>query len=128
MTYIDLAYLHLITVIPAFLIATYLLIMRKGTAKHKSLGRVYMGLMLVTAIVSLFMPAQVGSRIFSHFGYIHLLSLLTLYAVPAAYFYIKRGNVKGHKRSMILLYCGGLIVAGSFALMPGRLLNTWLFS
>jgi uncharacterized membrane protein len=52
-----------------------------------------MVLMLFTAIVSLFMPAQLGSSFLNHFGYIHLLSLLTFYAVPAAYFYRKKGNV-----------------------------------
>ena len=126
MDYIHLAYLHLVTVVPAFIIGTYLLLVRKGTAKHKALGKIYMVLMLITALVSFLMPAQLGSRFLNHFGYIHLLSLLTLYAVPAAYFYIKNGNVRGHIRSMIILYCGGLIVAGTFALMPGRLLNTWL--
>ncbi|MGI2171921.1 hypothetical protein ACROAE_17320 [Shewanella sp. MF05960] len=44
-------------------------------------------LMLFTAIVSLLMPAQLGTLFFNHFGYIHLLSLLTLYAVPAGYLY-----------------------------------------
>ncbi|MDO6508207.1 DUF2306 domain-containing protein [Colwellia sp. 4_MG-2023] len=127
MGYIHLTYLHLLTVVPAFIIGTYLLLKRKGTPKHKALGKIYMVLMLITAIISLFMPAQLGSTFLNHFGYIHLLSLLTLYAVPAAYFYIKKGNIRGHKRSMIILYCGGILVAGTFALMPGRLLNTWLF-
>ncbi|MBU2925845.1 DUF2306 domain-containing protein [Colwellia sp. 1_MG-2023] len=128
MGYIHLTYLHLLTVVPAFIIGTYLLLKRKGTPKHKALGKIYMVLMLITAIISLFMPAQLGSTFLNHFGYIHLLSLLTLYAVPAAYFYIKKGNIRGHKRSMIILYCGGILVAGTFALMPGRLLNTWLFT
>ena len=128
MDYIHLAYLHLVTVVPAFSIGTYLLFTRKGTAKHKILGRIYMVLMLITALISLSMPAQLGPTFLNHFGYIHLLSLLTLYAVPAAYIYIKKGNVRGHMRSMIILYCGGMLVAGTFALMPGRLLNTWLFS
>jgi uncharacterized membrane protein len=128
MGYIHLTYLHLLTVVPAFIIGTYLLLKRKGTPKHKALGKIYMVLMLITAIISLFMPAQLGSTFLNHFGYIHLLSLLTLYAVPAAYFYINKGNIRGHKRSMIILYCGGILVAGTFALMPGRLLNTWLFT
>ncbi|RPA58166.1 DUF2306 domain-containing protein [Shewanella frigidimarina] len=128
MDYSHLSYLHLATVVPAFFIGSYLLVVRKGTAKHKALGKIYMVLMLFTAIVSLFMPAQLGASFLNHFGYIHLLSLLTLYAVPAGYFYIKKGNVRGHKRSMIILYCGGLIVAGTFAFMPGRLLHDWIFS
>jgi uncharacterized membrane protein len=116
------------TVVPALIIGTYILVNQKGTPKHKALGRIYMLLMLITAVITLIMPAQLGATFLGHFGYIHLLSLLTLYAVPAAIIYIRKGNVGGHKRSMILLYCGGILVAGTFALMPGRLLNTWLFA
>jgi uncharacterized membrane protein len=28
---------------------------------------------------------------------------------------------------MIGLYIGGILIAGSFAFMPGRLMNQWLF-
>ena len=58
MTYIQLTYLHLGTLAPAFAIGTYLLLNRKGTAAHKLLGKLYMGLMLFTAIITLFMGAQ----------------------------------------------------------------------
>lgn len=127
MNYLQLAYIHLGTVFPAFLIATYLLISRKGTAWHKRLGRIYMLLMLVTAVVTLFMPAAVGSRIFGHFGFIHLFSLTVFYTVPAAFIAIRNNNIKAHRANMIGLYIGGLLIAGSFALMPGRLLHGWLF-
>jgi len=128
MNYLDLAYLHLGTVVPAFVIGTYLLMKRKGTAQHKMLGKVYMVLMLITAVTSLFMEAQVGSKLLDHFGYIHILSVLTLYAVPVAYFSAKQGNIKRHRNSMVALYVGGMLVAGFFAMMPGRLLHTWLFT
>jgi uncharacterized membrane protein len=36
--------------------------------------------------------------------------------------------VKSHRNNMIGLYVGGLIIAGSFAFMPGRLLHTWLLT
>lgn len=41
---------------------------KKGTAKHKALGRIYMVLMLFTWLVSLFMSAQIGPRVCDHFG------------------------------------------------------------
>ena len=97
MSYIDLAYIHLVTVVPAFVIGTYLLLTKKGTPNHKRFGRIYMVLMLVTANISLFMQAQVGPLLFSHFGYIHLLSFLTIYAVPVAYVSARNGNIKRHK-------------------------------
>jgi uncharacterized membrane protein len=127
MQYYNLAYLHLATIVPAFLIGTWLLVMTKGTPKHKLLGKIFMVLMLVTATITLLMPAQVGPQIVGHFGYIHLLSLLVFYSVPMAYINVRRGNVKGHRNSMIGLYVGGFLLAGFFAFMPGRLLYSWLF-
>lgn len=127
MTYYQLAYLHLATIIPAFLIGTYLLLMRKGTSQHKLLGKIYMCLMLCTAVVTLFMPAYVGPRFAGHFGFIHLFSLLVLYSVPAAYFYARQGNITKHRQKMVGLYIGGILIAGAFTFMPGRLLNKWLF-
>ena len=112
---------------PAFLIGTYLLFTEKGTGTHKKLGRIYMVLMLVTATITLFMKARVGPVFLNHFGYIHSLSMLTIYTVPFAYFAAKKGNSKKHKSGMIGLYAGGIIIAGSFALMPGRLLHGWIF-
>ena len=127
MSYINLMYLHLLTVIPCFIIGTLLLLIKKGTKTHKIFGRVYMILMLFTAIVTLFMPADVGPTIFNHFGWIHSFSFLTIYTVPTAYFAIKKGNVKVHKRKMILLYFGAIIIAGGFTFVPGRYLHTLFF-
>ena len=125
--YLQLAYWHLATVVPAFLIGTYLLINHKGSPMHKRLGKVYMLLMLFTALITLFMSAEVGPTLFNHFGLIHLFAVLVLISVPSAYIAAKKGNIKRHRGNMIGLYIGGLIIAGSFAFMPGRLLYSWLF-
>ena len=67
MTYLQLAYFHLATVLPAFLIGTYLLVNRKGTPTHRMFGKVYISLMLITALLTLFMAAQVGPVLIGHF-------------------------------------------------------------
>tara|TARA_R110002126_G_scaffold30602_1_gene99758 strand:+ start:12471 stop:12839 length:369 start_codon:yes stop_codon:yes gene_type:complete len=121
-------YAHLITVVPCFIIGTILLLIKKGTKTHIILGRVYMILMLLTALITLFMPADVGPRMLNHFGWIHSFSFLTIYTVPTAYFAIKKGNVKAHKRKMILLYFGAIIIAGGFTFVPGRYLYELLFA
>ena len=128
MTYENLVYWHLGTVVPAFLIGTYLLVNRKGTSRHKLLGKLYMMLMMITAAITLFMPADIGPILFAPFGFIHLLSVLVLYTVPTAFFAARAGNVKRHKYNMMGLYVGGILIAGTFAMMPGRLLHEWLFS
>ncbi|MFT7035703.1 MAG: putative membrane protein [Cyclobacteriaceae bacterium] len=127
MKYIDLMYLHLATVVPCFVIGTLLLIIKKGTSIHVFFGKIYMILMLITACVTMFMPAEVGPRILNHFGWIHSFSFLTIYTVPTAYWAIKRGNVKTHKRKMILLYFGAIIIAGGFTFAPGRYLHSLFF-
>ena len=127
MSYLHLAYFHLATVLPAFVLGTYLMVRRKGTPTHQMLGKVYLLLMLLTSVVTLFMSAQVGPKFLGHFGFIHLLSLNVIYSVPVAYFAARHGDIKKHKENMIGLYFFGLIVAGTFAFMPGRLLHKWLF-
>ncbi len=120
-------YLQLATVVPAFLIGTYLLGRRKGTPRHRQLGRIYLLLMMVTGLVTLFMPAQVGPRFAGHFGFIHSFSVLTLISAPVAWIAARHGKVKAHGASMVSLYVGGILIAGAFAFSPGRLLHGWLF-
>ncbi|MBL8516797.1 MAG: DUF2306 domain-containing protein [Betaproteobacteria bacterium] len=127
MTYLELAYLHLATVVPAFLIGTWMMINRKGTPLHKRLGKIYLVLMGVTGVVTLFMPAVVGPRLLGHFGFIHLFSVLALYTVPTSWRAARRGDVRQHRASMIGLYIGGMLIAGTLAFGPGRLLNEWAF-
>lgn len=127
MPYLQLTYLHLATVVPAFAIGALQLFRRKGTPSHKLLGRIYMLLMLATGLITLVMPAEVGPRFLNHFGFIHAFSFLTLFNVPAAYLAIRRGNIKAHRGLMLGLYLGGILIAGAFAFSPGRMLHTWLF-
>lgn len=126
MTYFQLAILHLATVLPALFIGAVLLLRPKGTGLHRRLGRLYMLLMLTTAVVSLCMSAEVGPTLFGHFGFIHLFSVLVLFSVPSAYRAARAGHIGRHRRHMVGLYVGGILIAGSFALLPGRLLHGWI--
>lgn len=125
--YLALTYIHLATVVPCLLIGGWLLLRRKGTPQHKRLGRVYATLMLATGAVTLAMPALVGPTVLNHFGIIHLFSVLALVSIPVAVVAIRVGNVRTHRGTMLGLYLGGILIAGAFALAPGRLLHGWLF-
>ena len=126
--HLALTYIHLATVLPCFLIGAWLLLRRKGTTVHKRLGRVYAVLILFTALVTFLMPAVVGPRLLNHFGFIHLFSVLVVVSVPMALYSIRHGNVAAHRFHMVGVYAGGILIAGTFALMPGRLLHAWLFA
>jgi len=127
MTYTQLMYLHLATVVPCFFIGIFLFSAKKGTPFHRKMGKLYMLLMLFTALVTIFMPAHVGPQLFNHFGWLHSFTLLTLITVPAAYQDARKGRIKNHKRKMLLLYVGAILIAGSFTFVPGRFLYRFFF-
>ena len=128
MEYKYLMYAHLITVVPCVFIGAYLLAVKKGTPFHRDLGEIYMLLMMITAIITLFMPAYVGPQVLNHFGFIHLFSFLTLYSIPTAIIAIKKKQIKKHKLKMIFLYVGAIVIAGGFTFTPGRYLHSLFFS
>lgn len=58
---------------------------------------------------------------------IHLLSILTLVWLVRAIMLIRRRNVLQHARIMKMVYLGGLVIAGFFTFMPGRIMHAVLF-
>ena len=87
-----------------------------------------MALMFSTAVLTLFIPTQVGPMVWKYFGVLHLLSFLTIYAVPVAIYAARIGDIKRHRRAMWILYVGGFLIAGAFAVLgEGRYLNGVLF-
>ncbi|HXP05055.1 MAG TPA: DUF2306 domain-containing protein [Stellaceae bacterium] len=112
--------IHLATVIPAFAIGTWLIFFStKGARWHRGLGAVYLVLMTVTAIATFF----IRSINPGHLTLIHLFIPLTFFGVFGALWNIRRGNIKGHRNAMLGLYVGGILLAGAFTLLPGRLLH-----
>jgi len=81
-----------------------------------------------TALVALFIQAQVGPQWLGHFGWIHLFCLLTLYSVPTALLAIRRGDVRRHRFKLWALYLGAIGIAGGFAFWPGRFLHELFFT
>jgi len=120
--------LHLYTIAPCLPLGFYLIVVSgKGGVLHKKIGYIYMVLIFFSSIVSLFLKAYVGTIFLNHFGWIHLLSLFTIWTVPRSLIAVKKGNIQRHKRSMKLLYWTGLTLAGLFTLMPGRYLHGVFF-
>jgi uncharacterized membrane protein len=118
------AQLHLATVLPAVAIGTWqIFLSTKGALLHRTLGFVYLGLMTVTAATTFFI------RSINHgaLSPIHLFIPLTLFGVAGALTSVRRGNISGHRRAMLGLYFGGILLAGAFAFLPGRLMHQVLF-
>ena len=120
--------LHVFTVVPAFFLGSWLIFFsRKGAPRHRAVGYAYLTLMTITAITALFIHQIPAIDIIYGFGPIHLFSLVTLFGVVGALRGAWTHNIKMHKRSMLGVYIGGLLIAGSFALLPGRLMHQVIF-
>jgi uncharacterized membrane protein len=116
--------IHLATVLPAFAIGTWqIFLSTKGSRYHRHLGFVYLALMMVTAIAAFFIRS-VGH---GSMTLIHLFIPLTFFGVVSPLWCARRGDVPGHKRAMLGLYLGGLLIAGTLAFLPGRIMHRVLF-
>ena len=101
---------------------------RGGTQRarlHRAFGYAWVTLMLVAALTAVFIR---DFRLPNIAGYtpIHVLVPVTLFSLVVAFRKLGRGDVAGHRRWMQGLYVGACVVAGAFALLPGRYLHTLL--
>lgn len=117
-------WVHLSTVLTTSMLGAWLLLNRKGDRLHRLLGRIWMVLMLATATAALFIHALNPPNGFSP---IHLFVLLTYFGVARAYLAIRKGEVAAHRAALLGVVFGGIVIAGGFVFIPGRLLATWLF-
>lgn len=92
---------------------------QKGTARHKLLGRIWVGVMVLTAGSSAFITSF--QPVIGPFGFIHLFTVWTAVTLPMAIMRARRGDIVGHRNMMTGLYIG-LWIAGLFTFLPGRTL------
>lgn len=112
---------HVASVLPTIPLGGYLLLARKGTPRHKLLGKVWLVLMLITATSAIFIQTAGG------FSWIHLFVPLTFHAAWKAMSTARKGDIAGHKKSLVVTYLAALMLPGIAAfLIPGRLMNVML--
>jgi uncharacterized membrane protein len=95
----------------------------KGTLPHRTIGWVWVVLIAAVAASS-FGIHQL--RLLGPWSPIHLLSILVLILLPIAVVSAHRHDVRRH-RGMIGIFSGGLVVAGLFTLLPGRIMHAVIF-
>lgn len=111
-------WIHMLSALAALVLGTLLFSRRiKGDRLHRMAGWSWVALMLAVAVSSLWIPR------FLSFSWIHVFTLVTLAGLPQAILAIRRGNVAAHRAAMRNLFVGGLVIAGLFALVPGRTLG-----
>ncbi len=120
-TFTPAIWIHVAAAVSALGLGGAMFVARKGTLAHRLAGRAWAGLMVVTAVSTYWIRGNGG------FSWIHLLSVATLALLAAAVYFAMTHRVQAHRKTVIGLYLGALVVAGAFALMPSRLLGRALW-
>jgi uncharacterized membrane protein len=111
---------HVATALLALASGAVVAVIPKGTRPHRRLGWIFVAAMMLVALSSLLIARS------GHFSAIHLLTLLTLISLPYAVVSRRRGNIAAHRSAMTGLLLG-LVIAGGFTLLPGRLMHAVTF-
>jgi uncharacterized membrane protein len=117
--------IHVATVVPAALIGPYLFLSRKGSPRHRLVGKIWLGLMVASAVSSFFIHTI---NLFLGFSPIHLLSAYVLYGSWTAIRAARAHRIREHRLNVIGIYVGGIVIAGGFTLLPGRVMHEVLFT
>jgi uncharacterized membrane protein len=112
--------LHVATVVPAAVIGPYMFWAKKGTPIHRLVGKIWLGLMVVAALSSFFIHEI---NMFMGFSPIHLISIYVVFGAWLAISSARAHRIAAHKRQVVGLYLGGIVGAGAFTLLPGRIMN-----
>jgi uncharacterized membrane protein len=116
--------LHAYAALAAFVLGAVQLARPKGTTGHRALGLLWIVLMVVVAASSFWIHEL---RLWGQWSPIHILSIFTLVTAPLGLWYAHIHNVAWHKRAMLGLFLGALVIAGFFTLVPGRIMCRVVF-
>jgi uncharacterized membrane protein len=116
--------IHAFAAMAAFLLGLVQFAAPKGTIPHRTFGWIWVALMAIVAASAFFINNQ---RVVGPFGPIHLLALFVLVAVPLAVLRARQHRVSSHRYWMLGIYTGGMLIAGGFTFLPGRIMHAVAF-
>ncbi|MCI3208497.1 MULTISPECIES: DUF2306 domain-containing protein [Pandoraea] len=111
--------MHLGAAVTALLVGAGILLMPRGTPRHRWLGRLWVVAMAATAATSF------GIRELEkgHFSWLHALAMYVLVSLVFAVRAIRQHHVAAHRRQMLGLYAGLAIAGIAAVVVPGRTLS-----
>jgi uncharacterized membrane protein len=115
---------HAFAAMTAFALGVVQLAAPKGTLPHRTIGWIWVGLM-VTVAASSFWIHEI--RLLGPWSPIHLLSIFTLIMLPIAVWRARQHRVADHRRIMTMTFVGALVIAGLFTFLPGRIMHAVVF-
>jgi uncharacterized membrane protein len=120
---------HLMAALAAAVIGPFALWARRSGKQHPKLHRAFgyawVTLMLISAISAGFIHSHFPQ--WWRFSWIHLLIPVTLFGLFGAFWFLAKGNIRGHRKTMIGLYFGACLGAGVFTLSPNRFLGQFIW-
>ena len=116
--------LHAFAAMAAFGLGAVQLAAPKGTLPHRTVGWIWVTLM-ATVAASSFWIHQI--RLVGPWSPIHLLSIFTLIVLPLGVWRAHHHEVAAHRRIMIFIFAGALVIAGLFTFVPGRIMHAVVF-
>lgn len=121
---------HMTAALGALAIGPVALWARRGREQrpklHRAFGYAWVTLMIVTAVSAVFIRDFSLPNI-AGYTPIHLLVPVTLFGLFGAFWFLAKGNVRGHRITMQNVYFGACVVAGAFTLLPQRFLGQLVF-
>jgi len=116
--------LHAFAAMAAFVLGAVQFAAPKGTLPHRTLGWIWVVLMVVVAATSFLIHEL---RLWGPWSPIHLLAIFTLVTLPLAVLHARRHRVARHRNAMIAIFTGALVIAGLFTFVPGRIMYAVAF-
>lgn len=117
--------LHAFAAMAAFVLGVIQFAAPKGTQPHRTVGWVWVLLMVVVSVSAFFIHEI---RLWGPWSPIHLLAIFTLVSLPNGVRYARRHAVRDHRRVMLGVFIGGLVIAGGFTFLPGRIMHAVAWS
>jgi len=104
---------HVATVLPAALLGLWLLAFsRKGSRPHRSIGVAFLTLMVTTALIALFIHRRTPHGPAFGMSTTHLFVPFVLFATWRAIDGVWRGNFSQHRRWVVGLFVGAILING----------------
>jgi len=111
--------IHLATVVLSLIATLAIALMRKGTPRHKLVGRFWVVMMAITSISSFWINEI---DMFRGFSLIHLLSIFVLINLFLGIRAARNKQIARHRRHMRGTAIYGIGIAGAFTFLPERLM------
>ena len=119
---------HVATLVLALLVGTWqFAVTRNGSAAHRTLGRMFLMLMVTTAVVAAFIRVRPPHSPYLGLSWFHLFVPLVLGLCGMAFYGATTHRVSVHRFAAINLYFGSLLFTGAVQVFLARGITHQIF-